>query len=90
MNRFLLGFVALFLPVCAMAQLRGQDGNGNGNGDTTSSVRALPHIAYALSVEDIPPTIDGNLDDVAWQSARVITDFVQRNPNDGEPATEAT
>ncbi len=88
MNRFLLGFVALFLPVCAMAQLRGQDGNGNG--DTTSHIRALPNVAYALSIEDIPPTIDGNLDDVAWQSARVITDFVQRDPNDGEPATEAT
>ena len=36
------------------------------------------------------PTLDGRLDDLAWQNAAVITDFVQRQPLDGAPATEAT
>ena len=36
------------------------------------------------------PTIDGRLDDLAWQNAAVITNFVQRQPLDGAPATEAT
>ncbi len=37
-----------------------------------------------------PPAIDGRLDDAAWRSAAAITDFVQRRPLDGAPATEAT
>ena len=36
------------------------------------------------------PAIDGRLDDVAWRSAAAITEFVQRRPLDGAPATEAT
>ncbi len=37
-----------------------------------------------------PPAIDGRLDDAAWRSAVRITDFVQQNPVEGAPATEAT
>ncbi|HEX6912390.1 MAG TPA: DUF5916 domain-containing protein [Longimicrobium sp.] len=34
-----------------------------------------------------PPQIDGVLDDAAWQQAQPLTDFVQRAPNPGAPAT---
>jgi hypothetical protein len=34
--------------------------------------------------------LDGVLDDPAWAGAEPITDFVQRDPNEGEPATERT
>ena len=37
-----------------------------------------------------PPAIDGRLDDAAWTDAAHITDFVQLQPLDGEPATEST
>ena len=37
-----------------------------------------------------PPAIDGRLDDPAWTGAARITEFVQRRPLDGEPATELT
>jgi Domain of unknown function (DUF5916)/Carbohydrate family 9 binding domain-like len=37
-----------------------------------------------------PPAIDGRLDDQAWQGAAHITDFVQRRPLDGAPASERT
>src|SRR5690349_7544729 len=37
-----------------------------------------------------PPVIDGKLDDQAWVKAARITDFVQRRPLDGAPATERT
>src|SRR5688572_9842390 len=37
-----------------------------------------------------PPTIDGRLDDPSWAAAARITDFVQRRPLDGAPATERT
>ena len=37
-----------------------------------------------------PPNVDGRLDDAVWRDAARITDFVQRQPTDGAPATEAT
>src|SRR5688572_3421131 len=37
-----------------------------------------------------PPTIDGRLDDPSWVNAARITEFVQRRPLDGTPATEQT
>ena len=38
----------------------------------------------------IPPTIDGRLDDAIWRDAVRITEFVQQRPLDGAPATEAS
>lgn len=37
-----------------------------------------------------PPTIDGKLDEGVWSDAPVLTDFVQVNPDEGQPATERT
>ena len=37
-----------------------------------------------------PIKLDGRLDDEAWKSAEVAGDFVQSEPNTGQPATEAT
>lgn len=34
--------------------------------------------------------MDGHLDDEAWQTAPIISDFVQRDPNEGEPGSERT
>ena len=36
------------------------------------------------------PRVDGRLDDAVWRDALRITDFVQQNPVEGAPATEAT
>ena len=36
------------------------------------------------------PAIDGRLDDTAWNGAPVISLFVQRDPDEGVPASEAT
>jgi hypothetical protein len=37
-----------------------------------------------------PPAIDGRLDDASWTGAAHITQFVQRRPLDGAPASERT
>ncbi len=39
---------------------------------------------------DTPPVIDGYVDDDVWDTAQVIDTFYQREPDDGEPATERT
>src|SRR5467141_1345650 len=45
--------------------------------------------AEATSV-DHAPKLDGTLNDLLWQSAKPIMEFRQRDPNEGEPATEKT
>ena len=36
------------------------------------------------------PVLDGRLDEAAWASATPITQLIQRDPDEGAPATEAT
>ncbi len=38
----------------------------------------------------IPPRIDGRVDETIWENAALITDFIQRIPDTGEPMTEKT
>ncbi len=38
----------------------------------------------------VAPAVDGRLDDAVWQDATRITEFIQMQPLDGSPATEAT
>lgn len=53
------------------------------------SASAGPRIANAARVSRAP-RLDGTLNDPLWQAAAPITDFRQREPAEGEPATEST
>jgi hypothetical protein len=46
-------------------------------------------VAEAAPI-DHAPKLDGTLNDPLWQSAKPIGDFRQREPHEGEPATEKT
>lgn len=46
-------------------------------------------VASAVQVIEAP-NIDGLLDDGAWQTASPVTDFVQAEPYEGQPASENT
>ncbi len=48
-----------------------------------------PDIA-ATQLQGTPPKIDGALDDLAWEQAAVVSDFYQREPLEGDPASERT
>lgn len=39
---------------------------------------------------DTPPVIDGRLDDAVWEGVPVATNFLQRQPDPGAPATQQT
>ncbi len=58
-----------------------------------NTARPIPQeatrIAEAVRV-DHPPRLDGTLNDPLWQLAKPITDFRQREPHEGDPATEKT
>lgn len=49
-----------------------------------------PKSARATRLTGPAPQIDGLLDDAAWASAPVMSDFVQKEPDEGKPPTVAT
>jgi hypothetical protein len=52
--------------------------------------RVRPSVAAVRIGAADAPAIDGNLSDVIWARAMPITEFRQKNPNVGAPATELT
>jgi len=56
-----------------------------------SAVRVKPPTsAVAVRVAAPSFSIDGRLDEPAWGTALPFSDFVQRDPNEGQPVTERT
>src|SRR3954469_24592607 len=45
-------------------------------------------VATIVRVPDNSIRLDGRLDDAAWEAAPAISDFTQKEPNEGEPATQ--
>lgn len=54
----------------------------------TNEVSAVREIEAVLT--ETPPKIDGKLDDVCWQNVAKTGEFIQFEPERGEPATQAT
>jgi hypothetical protein len=61
------------------------------NGSEAATARVNPPTA-AMAMRAAPgaPQLDGRLDDEAWRTAPMISDFTQRDPDEGEPGTERT
>ena len=53
-----------------------------------NSAESPPKRAVAVRVSDGAIRLDGRLDDSAWRSAPVMSEFTQKEPNQGEPATQ--
>jgi len=49
-----------------------------------------PAPAVEAARAPAPVAVDGRLDDEAWASVPAFTDFTQRDPEEGQPATERT
>ncbi|MXX78558.1 MAG: hypothetical protein F4Z33_06245, partial [Gemmatimonadales bacterium] len=75
--------VVLFVPT---PELRAQDGPGQGEPEEAPP---LPIEGLAVRTAEAP-AIDGVLNDAVWNGAPVMTDFIQREPFDGQPASERT
>ena len=79
-----LARILLFL--CVLNQFTfGQKSEPAGTADAETAER----IVEAVRV-DRAPRLDGTFDDPIWQQASAITDFRQREPYEGRPATERT
>ena len=71
-----------------LSRAAAQDASRNGGGGPAPDPEA-PGTAVATPT-DTPPVINGIPDEEAWLAASPLTDFTQREPADGEPASEAT
>ena len=47
-------------------------------------------VLVAAKCDDRPPKVDGVLDDICWESAQVVDDFTQKEPDENLPSTERT
>ena len=83
-------FLALLSPANALAQGTRNDRSGNG----PASDVPYDHATMAPTLMAYPLTgeiqVDGRLDEGIWQTVEPFTDFIQREPNEGEPASERT
>jgi hypothetical protein len=52
-------------------------------------VTGKPSTLFLRKVEQAP-VIDGNLSDPCWKNAPLAKDFIQRQPDEGQPVTEKT
>ena len=50
----------------------------------------LAQKALQITAFDTPPQIDGQLNEEIWSTAEPVTDFIQREPNIGQPFSEKT
>jgi len=89
-----------FVPSLALAQTNSEPAV---NGPVTLQGRLvlaiiagiLEFVPYAGPIvsaipANVPPTMDGRLDDPIWRDAARITQFVQQRPLEGAPASEQT
>jgi len=61
------------------------------NGGDSEAAQASDglRVARAAAVEQAP-VVDGRVDESIWQRAEVLSDFIQSEPVEGEPASERT
>jgi hypothetical protein len=82
-------FSAVFCTLLACASPRSVDAQA-----TASQIHRPEHVLPAPSVSasrrSAPIAIDGKLDEEAWLGAKVISDFTQVDPIQGQPATQRT
>jgi hypothetical protein len=78
--------VALFVTVGAASAEAAE----NDKEDPKAETDPGPYKALASRARPGTPEIDGKLDDAAWVLADPITEFTQRDPDEGQPATERT
>ncbi|HYH81739.1 MAG TPA: DUF5916 domain-containing protein [Longimicrobium sp.] len=79
------GFVAALLAALLGADLAAQQAPA-----PAADSAGRRKQATAARVVDRAPSVDGRLDDAAWAAAPVLGGLTQKEPKEGEPATERT
>ncbi|MFH1941845.1 MAG: carbohydrate binding family 9 domain-containing protein, partial [bacterium] len=84
-HRFIIvGMILLFMFTTSF----GFNEDSKPNEDVLTDENGKRYITAVCADEKI--RVDGDLDDAAWEDALFQGSFIQREPNEGEPATERT
>jgi hypothetical protein len=75
--------------ILLLASVLDQAALGQNPEPATANPGITDRVAQAVRVEH-SPRLDGTLDDPLWQQASPVSDFRQREPYEGQPATERT
>ncbi|RKU17224.1 hypothetical protein C6500_15640 [Candidatus Poribacteria bacterium] len=62
----------------------------SGNISAETETESAHRVATAVRIKDAPPQLDGILDDDIWKIAPLHEGFRQRDPDEGEPASQHT
>ncbi|MGQ0737144.1 MAG: DUF5916 domain-containing protein, partial [Acidobacteriota bacterium] len=54
------------------------------------TVATVPELTVGRAGDGARPVVDGRVDDDVWALVESFSDFIQQDPNEGEPATERT
>lgn len=84
-----VSLIAAALTMAALGGLQVQ-GLSPARSNARSASPPEPAVAHAARAEPEAPRLDGRLDDDAWRTAPRFSGFVQRDPDEGRPATEQT
>ena len=81
---------SLLIASCIISLGAAPSQPGDRDDEPAADPESSPYRALAFRASPGTPEIDGQLDDAVWLGAQPLTGFVQRDPNEGEPATERT
>src|SRR5690348_9381868 len=77
-------FMFAFVMICALPRAT----KAQTTARASQMIEAV-RVAHAVRI-DASPKMDGTLDDPLWEQAIPIKDFRQKEPYEGQPATEST
>src|SRR5688572_29107665 len=86
--RTLFSFPRLLVLVALLLLLNGPDGSGLAQAPAPGT-EGRPREVLAVRASG-PIQVDGVVDEAAWDAAQPAVEFVQRDPREGQPATEVT
>ena len=82
-------FISFGLALIALIASAGSADAGQAQTNPRPATAETRPVATAAAIA-APPTIDGVLDEAVWRNAVPLTDFVQAEPLEGQPASETT
>lgn len=80
-------FVSLLLAITSTGLAQANSGTNGKSKNSESDFRSLQTVKITSHDKVI---LDGKLEEKIWQQAPIATNFIQRTPNEGKPATENT
>ncbi|MGH9349415.1 MAG: hypothetical protein ACRD26_19365, partial [Vicinamibacterales bacterium] len=57
---------------------------------TAQTMATVPELTVGRPADGATPVVDGRVDDDVWAHGEPFSNFIQQDPNEGEPATERT